>query len=131
MGGVDIANQRRSYYFTQLRVCRNWLPLFFWLLDTTIINAFLVSQQFHSEFPHLFMDRKANFWSTHGFFRTRLAWSLVLEGFRQINHLFAAEIHKGSTSGPLVISDTVLMNDQRAIPLSAVVLEAMWGKTSN
>ena len=29
MGGVDIADQRRSYYSTQLRVVRNWMPLFF------------------------------------------------------------------------------------------------------
>ena len=34
MGGVDIADQWRSYYTTQLRVCRNWFPVFFWLLDT-------------------------------------------------------------------------------------------------
>jgi len=42
MGGVDIADQRRSYYHTQLRTCRNWYPLFFWLLDTAIINSFIL-----------------------------------------------------------------------------------------
>ena len=45
MGGVDIADQRRSYYSTQLRVVRNWMPLFFWLVDTTVINLFLIAQQ--------------------------------------------------------------------------------------
>ena len=29
MGGVDIVDQRRSYYSTQLHVVRNWMPLFF------------------------------------------------------------------------------------------------------
>ena len=46
MGGVDIADRRRSYYSTQLRVCRNWLPLFFWLLDTAVINSFLLAQTY-------------------------------------------------------------------------------------
>ncbi|KAF8926507.1 hypothetical protein BGZ58_011127, partial [Dissophora ornata] len=39
MNGVDIADQLRSYYSTQLRTYRTWVPIFFWLLDTTIINA--------------------------------------------------------------------------------------------
>lgn len=42
MRGVDIADQRRSYWPTQLRVSRNWLPLFFWCLDTAIVNAFIL-----------------------------------------------------------------------------------------
>ena len=43
MGGVlDIADQRRSYYHTQLCTCHNWYPLFFWLLDTAIINSFIL-----------------------------------------------------------------------------------------
>ncbi|KAI5837752.1 hypothetical protein DFP73DRAFT_486816, partial [Morchella snyderi] len=42
IGGVDIADQRQSYWPTQLRVCWNWLPLFFWYLDTAIVNALLL-----------------------------------------------------------------------------------------
>jgi hypothetical protein len=42
MGGVDIADQRRGYYHTQLPTCRNWMPLFFWLLDTVIVNSYLL-----------------------------------------------------------------------------------------
>lgn len=80
MGGVDIADQRRSYYYTQLRVCRNWLPLFFWLLDTAIINAFITMQETLTN-----PSRSQPFWRHHGYFRTRLAWNLVLEGFQEIN----------------------------------------------
>lgn len=29
MGGVDIGDQLRAYYTTQLRSRRNWLPLFY------------------------------------------------------------------------------------------------------
>src|ERR1044071_4550014 len=38
MNGVDIADQLHGYYATQLPVRRTWMPLFFWLLDTAIIN---------------------------------------------------------------------------------------------
>ena len=40
--GVNVADQYRSYYFTQLKCLRNWPPIFFWLLDTTIINSYLL-----------------------------------------------------------------------------------------
>jgi hypothetical protein len=44
MGGVDITDQRRNYYSTQLTVCRNWMAIFFWLLDTAIINSFVMEE---------------------------------------------------------------------------------------
>src|SRR3954466_2045479 len=40
MGGVDTADQLRSYNSTQLRARRNWMPLFFWLLDIALVNSF-------------------------------------------------------------------------------------------
>lgn len=149
MGGVDIADQRRSYYNTQLRVCRNWLPLFFWLLDTAIINSFLLAQTYlhhpvppfhtaspdplsqspsspHSQaavtirlaseslytFPYnspttstnntysSTTNTRATVWNNHGFFRTRLAWNLVLEGFRRMNptSTHAHQINPSATS---------------------------------
>jgi hypothetical protein len=42
MGGVDIADQQCGYYSTQLTTHRNWMPLFFWLLDTVIVNSYLL-----------------------------------------------------------------------------------------
>lgn len=144
MGGVDIAYQRRSYYYTQLRVCRNWLPLFFWLLDTAVINSFLLAQTYlHNPVPYshtstpqatppsqlpansnlptavttelvlqyLFLfpyssritstnntystttDTRATVWNNHGFFRTRLAWNLVLERFRRTNPSSTHTLH--------------------------------------
>ncbi|KAF8941422.1 hypothetical protein BGZ58_009505 [Dissophora ornata] len=58
MNGVDIADQLRSYYSTLLRTYRTWVPIFFWLLDTTIINAYLInklsgSSMHHREFRQL------------------------------------------------------------------------------
>src|SRR6202021_3409306 len=40
IGGVDIADQLQALFNTQQRTQRNWMPLFHWLLDTSIVNAF-------------------------------------------------------------------------------------------
>jgi len=42
MGGVDIADQYCSYYKTQRRETRNWIPLFNWLLDISVVNSYLL-----------------------------------------------------------------------------------------
>jgi hypothetical protein len=52
MGGVDIADQLRSYYSTQLKVFRTWYPLFFWLLDTAIVNSFIISKKLDISHEH-------------------------------------------------------------------------------
>ena len=52
MNGADIANQLRSYYSTELKTCRTWVPIFFWLLDTAIINAHLVDKLSGSSMHH-------------------------------------------------------------------------------
>jgi hypothetical protein len=40
MGGVDIADQLWAGFSTQQHRVKPWKPLFYWLLDTLIINAF-------------------------------------------------------------------------------------------
>jgi len=77
MGGVDIADQRHSYYSTQLRVVRNWIILFFLLLDTTVINSFLIAQQHMG-------GRQHSLWQSHSWYRERLAWDLVETGYQQL-----------------------------------------------
>src|SRR5271165_1768087 len=44
MGGVDIADQLQAGFSTHQRGVKPWRPLFYWLLDSTIINAFQVSE---------------------------------------------------------------------------------------
>ena len=44
MNGVDVADQLRSYYNTQRRHGKNWLPLWHFLLDTTITNCYKITQ---------------------------------------------------------------------------------------
>ena len=49
MSRVDITDQLRSYYNTQIKALRTWLPLFFWLLqsgrfpNSEILNIVIIS----------------------------------------------------------------------------------------
>lgn len=74
MGGVDIADQLRSYYHVQQIVRRNWLPYFFWLLDTTVVNAYQIYRYLHHK-PYT---------KSHKWFRIQLAQSLISEGKKDI-----------------------------------------------
>ncbi|KAG4435093.1 hypothetical protein IFR05_009428 [Cadophora sp. M221] len=42
MNSVDRADQLRAEFNTRQATRRSWLPYFFWLLDSAIINAFLL-----------------------------------------------------------------------------------------
>ncbi|GES98581.1 hypothetical protein RCL_jg5468.t1 [Rhizophagus clarus] len=67
MGGVDITDQLRGYYGTQLPVRRTWMPLFFWLLDTALINSYLILKKINANVNH------------QKDFRMQLAWDLIKE----------------------------------------------------
>ncbi|CAG8826567.1 19583_t:CDS:1, partial [Cetraspora pellucida] len=64
MGGVDIADQLHRYYAIQLPVRRTWMPLFFWLLDTSIVNSYLI------------FKKNGNI-INHKNFRIHLVWELI------------------------------------------------------
>jgi Transposase IS4 len=44
ISGVDIADRLRAGFSTQQHRVKPWMPLFYWLLDSTIINAFRLSE---------------------------------------------------------------------------------------
>ncbi|KAI3655350.1 hypothetical protein MP638_002350, partial [Amoeboaphelidium occidentale] len=52
MNGVDIADQMRSNYSTQRTHRRTWLPLFYWCLDTALINAMLIMKLSNPNMEH-------------------------------------------------------------------------------
>ena len=68
-------------------VCRNWLPISFWLLDTTIINSHLIPRQ---AIPH--PPRSAMYFHSQSHFRIHYTWNLVHSGFQAINPSFARQI---------------------------------------
>jgi hypothetical protein len=74
MGGVDIADQLRAGFSTQQRGFKPWRPLFYWLLDSTIINAFRLSE--HQRKSKL-ASAKDKVCSAHRAFRTALVEALL------------------------------------------------------
>ena len=74
MGAVDIADQLRSYYCTQQTARRNWYPLFYWLLDTTIVNAYRMQR---------ILSPGRKYKSQHFHFRLQLANTLIETGLMQ------------------------------------------------
>ena len=95
MGAVNISDQLRSYYSTQLRCRRNWLPLFFYLLDTTIINS-------HRIFRTLYPQLKTR--SSHLFFRDDLANKLIEIGIQESTHLQSTDPEPTTLSSSSVTS---------------------------
>ena len=76
MGGVDLHSQFRSYASTQLKVSRTWMPLWFFLLDAAVINAYIITRQVYGG-KHGSKDSICNLQRS---FRLRLAWLLLLTG---------------------------------------------------
>lgn len=68
MGGVDIADQYRVYYDTQLVSVRTWFPIFYWCTDTALINSFII-----------FSDLGVSLGLEHKVFRMQVAWGLILQ----------------------------------------------------
>ena len=71
MGGVDIADQLRAYYSVQLKAERTWMPLFFWLIDVSLVNAYMISKTINKSD----IDQIS--------FRRQLVWELVTEALRE------------------------------------------------
>ena len=96
IGGVDIANQLRAGFSTQQRGVKPWRPLFYWLLDSTIINAFILSEH----------ERKAklrgkidNVHSAHRSFREKLVSDLLKDPNATTKQMY---ITKSTTTLPRI-----------------------------
>jgi Transposase IS4 len=51
MNGVDIADQLRARFTTEQQTSRTWMPLFYYLLDTAICNAYILSEHYRKSRP--------------------------------------------------------------------------------
>jgi hypothetical protein len=83
IGRVDIADQLQSKFSTQQCSAKPWKPLFYWLLDTTIINAFLISENRRK--AKLSLDKKDKIRSAHRAFREALVTALLLDLHKSTN----------------------------------------------
>jgi len=92
MGGVDQADQLRSYYNTQRTHLKSWKSLYHFLLDTTVTNCYKLSTK---SVPGYWPTRSA-----HKAFREELVDALFNHGERltkppgPVNTMEDADIHK-------------------------------------
>ena len=101
MGCVDIADQLRSYYDTQLTSFRTWWPMLFWAFDTMVTNAYFIYQD---------MPQSSNT-ITHKEFRLQCAWGLILAGPGPISTSQIVQSTKAKSTLPNVKEDTYLPLD--------------------
>jgi len=77
MNGVDIADQLRATFTTEQQTSRTWMPLFYYLLDTAICNAYILSEHYRKSKPSY--DPKKRIRGTHRAFRKALIDALLLQ----------------------------------------------------
>lgn len=77
MNGVDVADQMRSYYNTQRVHLKNWKPLWHYLLDTAVTNAYKIA---YCSPERPWAEHRDH--HTHREFRTRLATELFEDSER-------------------------------------------------
>jgi hypothetical protein len=77
MNGVDLANQYRASYEVHLRGYRNWLPLFYWFINASVVNAWRIQYVYKQQ-------QEAARLPAQLFFRERLYQQLLA---------FASEAH--------------------------------------
>jgi hypothetical protein len=75
MGEVDIADQLLTIFSTQQRGVKSWRPLFYWSLDTTIINAYCLSEYHRNARIH--PNAKDKVRSAHRVFREAVVLELL------------------------------------------------------
>jgi hypothetical protein len=102
IGGVDIADQLRSYYDTQLTSFRTWWPMLFWAFDTMVTNAYFIYQD---------MPQSSNT-ITHKEFRLQCAWGLILAGSGPISTSQIVQSTKAKSTQSNVKEDTYLPLDR-------------------
>jgi hypothetical protein len=97
MGGVDIADQYRSYYTTQITQRRNWLPIFFWILDTALINSFIIYRDF------LNLNTESGCPITQKDFNIELAWAWINQ----------EKISDDDDTNDALESSLIILNDEK------------------
>jgi hypothetical protein len=114
MGGVDIADQYRSYYTTQLVQRRNWLPIFFWILDTALVNSFIIYRDF------LNLNTESGCPITYKDFNIKLAWAWInQENFSD----------NDDTNNPLDYSSTIINDGKGPYVIEGTSLSSFKDRT--
>jgi Transposase IS4 len=75
MNGVDIADQLQAKFTTEQQTYRTWLPLFYFCLDTAVVNAYILFMANWN--PSTTVKKKIR--STHRSFRETLVEALLIQ----------------------------------------------------
>lgn len=105
MGGVDVADQYRSYYDTQLTSFRTWYPIFFWALDTALTNSFIIWRDLRPLQP----------WG-HKEFRMLVAWELILSSAPRSAEKRGLDQVDTPDIGPSTSTKTFYLTKNRDLP---------------
>lgn len=103
MNGVDIADQLRASYHTHLSGVHNWLPLFYWLVDTLKVNSYLI---WRMHYPR----------ASYKLFQLTLPEQLIAEGLEQ---------HQAEVRAPMPI------NSIPGLPPSLIIAGSATYKVNN
>jgi len=77
MNGVNIADQLRARFTTKQQTSRTWMLLFYYLLDTAICNAYILSEHYRKTRPSY--DPKKRVRGTHQAFCESLIHALLIQ----------------------------------------------------
>ncbi|CAG8755815.1 5867_t:CDS:2, partial [Dentiscutata erythropus] len=75
---------------SRINSCRNWLPLFFWLLDTSIVNAHIIYSN-SNDYIETSLNSKE--------FHTHLVWELIQDSTSQVSNTRSSQY---STTSSLI-----------------------------
>jgi len=111
--GVVIADQRYSYYDTQLTSFCTWWSKLFWAYDTMVTNAYFICQDMFQS-PNTI---------AHKVFHLLCTWGLILTGSGQISTLQIIQCTRAISTRSQIKESTYLPRDQswdcgrRLVPL--------------
>jgi hypothetical protein len=114
MGGVDIADQLRAYYSTQRIALRSWYPLFFWLLDTAILNAYLIGKQLYSDNYIQHKEFRMDLWTSLFSYSAQVSSKRKLTKFYPL--ITTPTLYTFKTESPINVDSSHLMEEQIEIP---------------
>jgi hypothetical protein len=91
MNGVDIADQLQARFTTEQQTSQTWMPLFYYLLDAAICNAYILSEHYRKSRPSY--DSTKRIRGTHQAFREALIDALLIQYKIAPTHIYTSSRH--------------------------------------
>lgn len=85
MNGVDVADQLRTYMTTHKKGRRVWFPIFWWLLDSTAGNAYILYSMHAEELRTSYGTTGKEKEVSHREWMEHAAFGMIADGFQKLN----------------------------------------------